>query len=85
MDGSTAVVISDYLKGVVTPAVAREVSDVTGAGNTVVATFAVGLAAGGAALDAARIANHAAGIVVGKFGPSVVAQAELLASLSHQE
>jgi D-beta-D-heptose 7-phosphate kinase/D-beta-D-heptose 1-phosphate adenosyltransferase len=67
------------------PAVAREVSDVTGAGDTVVATFAVGLAAGGAALDAARIANHAAGIVVAKFGPAVVAQAELLASLSHQE
>ena len=67
------------------PAVAREVSDVTGAGDTVVATFAVGLAAGGAALDAARIANHAAGIVVGKFGPGVVAQAELLASLTHQE
>jgi D-beta-D-heptose 7-phosphate kinase/D-beta-D-heptose 1-phosphate adenosyltransferase len=66
------------------PAVAREVSDVTGAGDTVVATFAVGLAAGGAALDAARIANHAAGIVVGKFGPAVVTQAELLASLEHQ-
>jgi len=67
------------------PAVAREVSDVTGAGDTVVATFAVSLAAGGGALDAARIANHAAGIVVGKFGPAVVAQAELVASMAHQD
>jgi D-beta-D-heptose 7-phosphate kinase/D-beta-D-heptose 1-phosphate adenosyltransferase len=66
------------------PAVAREVSDVTGAGDTVVATFAVGLAAGGAALDAARLANHAAGIVVGKFGAAVVTPAELLASFEHE-
>lgn len=66
------------------PAVAREVSDVTGAGDTVVATLALGLAAGAGALDAARLANHAAGIVVGKFGPAVVTPAELLASFEHQ-
>ncbi len=66
------------------PAVAREVSDVTGAGDTVVATIALGLASGGSLLDAARLANHAAGIVVGKFGPATVTVHELLASLEHQ-
>jgi rfaE bifunctional protein kinase chain/domain len=59
------------------PAVAREVSDVTGAGDTVIATLAVGLAAGAPLADAARIANHAAGVVVGKFGPATVSLEEL--------
>jgi len=62
------------------PAVAREVADVTGAGDTVVATLAVALAAGASLAEAAVLANHAAGIVVGKFGPSTVTQEELLAS-----
>lgn len=66
------------------PAVAREVSDVTGAGDTVAAAIALGLAAGGSLLDAARLANHAAGIVVGKFGPATVTPDELLAALEHQ-
>lgn len=66
------------------PAVAREVSDVTGAGDTVVAAIALGLASGGSLLDAARLANHAAGIVVGKFGPATVTVDELLASLEHE-
>ncbi len=48
------------------PAVAREVSDVTGAGDTVVATLALALAAGATLAEAAVLANHAAGIVVGK-------------------
>ncbi len=59
------------------PAEAREVSDVTGAGDTVIATMALALAAGGTLLDAARLANRAAGIVVGKFGPAVVTVDEL--------
>ena len=59
------------------PAEAREVADVTGAGDTVIATLALGLAAGGALLDAARLANRAAGIVVGKFGPATVSVEEL--------
>src|SRR5262249_14024764 len=63
------------------PAVARAVSDVTGAGDTVVATLALGLAAGATMIDAAVLANYAAGIVVGKFGPSTVTRAELLAAL----
>jgi D-beta-D-heptose 7-phosphate kinase/D-beta-D-heptose 1-phosphate adenosyltransferase len=60
------------------PAEAREVSDVTGAGDTVIATLALGLAAGASLADAARLANRAAGIVVGKFGPATVTLAELL-------
>ena len=59
------------------PAVAREVSDVTGAGDTVVATLALALAAGATIVEAADLANHAAGIVVGKFGPATVTPAEL--------
>lgn len=59
------------------PAEAREVADVTGAGDTVIATLALALAAGGTLLDSARLANRAAGIVVGKFGPATVSLEEL--------
>lgn len=57
---------------------AREVSDVTGAGDTVIATLTLALAAGASMAEAARIANDAAGIVVGKFGPATVSVDELL-------
>jgi D-beta-D-heptose 7-phosphate kinase/D-beta-D-heptose 1-phosphate adenosyltransferase len=60
------------------PAISREVSDVTGAGDTVVATLALALAAGATLGEAAALANHAAGIVVGKFGPATVSGEELL-------
>jgi rfaE bifunctional protein kinase chain/domain len=63
------------------PAVAREVSDVTGAGDTVVATLAVALAAGAPLAEAAVLANYAAGVVVGKFGPATLTADELLAAL----
>jgi len=56
---------------------AREVADVTGAGDTVIGTIALGLAAGGSLPEAARLANRAAGIVVGKFGPATVTVEEL--------
>jgi D-beta-D-heptose 7-phosphate kinase/D-beta-D-heptose 1-phosphate adenosyltransferase len=59
------------------PAEAREVSDVTGAGDTVIATMTLALAAGAPLADAARLANRAAGIVVGKFGPATVTVEEL--------
>lgn len=59
-------------------AAAREVSDVTGAGDTVVATLALAMAAGAQVAEAAHLANEAAGIVVGKFGPATVSAAELL-------
>jgi rfaE bifunctional protein kinase chain/domain len=62
------------------PAVTREVSDVTGAGDTVVATLSLALAAGATLAEAAALANHAAGIVVGKFGPATLTAAELTAS-----
>lgn len=61
------------------PAAAREVFDVSGAGDTVIATLAVMLASGVGMIDAMRIANHAAGIVVGKLGTAVVELDELRA------
>ena len=54
------------------PASAREVADVTGAGDTVVATLALAVAAGATWAEAAQLANEAAGIVVGKFGAATV-------------
>lgn len=57
---------------------AREVYDVSGAGDTVIATLAVMLAGGRDLVDAVRIANRAAGIVVGKFGTAVVRPEELV-------
>jgi D-beta-D-heptose 7-phosphate kinase/D-beta-D-heptose 1-phosphate adenosyltransferase len=59
------------------PAEAREVADVTGAGDTVIGTLALALAGGASLADAARLANRAAGIVVGKFGPATVTTSEL--------
>lgn len=56
---------------------AREVYDVTGAGDTVIATLAASLAAGATMLEAAILANHAAGIVVGKVGTSTASAFEL--------
>jgi D-glycero-beta-D-manno-heptose-7-phosphate kinase len=64
------------------PARRREVSDVSGAGDTVIATLAVMLAAGAELSEAVRVANHAAGIVVGKLGTAVVHPAELAADLA---
>ena len=60
---------------------AREVADVTGAGDTVIATMALVMAVGGTLVEAAQLANEAAGIVVGKFGPATVGVAELLRAL----
>jgi len=59
------------------PAQAREVFDVTGAGDTVISTLAVMLAAGASLENAMQIANRAAGIVVGKLGTATVTPAEL--------
>ncbi len=59
---------------------AREVYDVTGAGDTVIATLAAALAAGASTLEAANLANHAAGIVVGKVGTATASWEELLAT-----
>jgi len=62
------------------PTAAREVFDVTGAGDTVVATLSVALAAGASLREAATLANHAAGIVVGKVGTATASAQELLES-----
>jgi len=60
------------------PSAAREVADVTGAGDTVIATMAVMLAAGATMTEAARLANEAAGLSVARFGPATVSLVELL-------
>ena len=62
------------------PTVAQDVFDVSGAGDTVIATFTLAVAAGASPLEAAIVSNHAAGIVVGKAGTATVAPEELLAS-----
>jgi D-beta-D-heptose 7-phosphate kinase/D-beta-D-heptose 1-phosphate adenosyltransferase len=72
-------------RGLHVAAEAREVFDVSGAGDTVVATVAAALAAGSSLEDAVRLANAAAGIVVGKVGTAAVYVAELVAALHHQE
>jgi D-beta-D-heptose 7-phosphate kinase/D-beta-D-heptose 1-phosphate adenosyltransferase len=64
------------------PTTAKEVYDVTGAGDTVAATLALGLAAGCSMTEAAVLANHAAGIVVGKVGTASVSRDELLSALA---
>jgi D-beta-D-heptose 7-phosphate kinase/D-beta-D-heptose 1-phosphate adenosyltransferase len=63
------------------PAEAREVSDVTGAGDTVIAAIAIGLAGGGSLEAAARLANKAAGIAVSRFGPAAITAQELTDAL----
>jgi len=62
-------------------AFAREVYDVTGAGDTVIATLALALAAGARIPDAAVLANCAAGVVVGKLGTATASQDEVLAAV----
>ena len=63
-------------------ALAREVFDVSGAGDTVIATLSVMLAGGAGWADAVRAANVAAGIVVGKLGTAVVSRRELESALN---
>ncbi len=62
------------------PTLAQEVFDVSGAGDTVIATFTLAIAAGASPIEAAILSNHAAGIVVGKIGTATVAIDELLRS-----
>lgn len=65
------------------PATAREVSDVTGAGDTVIATLAIALAAGASLVEAADLANLAAGVAVGRFGPATVSLQDLRLLAGH--
>jgi len=64
------------------PTVAQEVYDVTGAGDTVLATCALTLAVGGTFEEAATLANYAAGIVVGKVGTATASARELTRALA---
>ena len=64
------------------PTQAREVYDVSGAGDTVIGVLALMVAAGADMHDAMRVANHAAGIVVGKLGTAVATRDELAASFT---
>ncbi|MBT3191095.1 MAG: hypothetical protein HN341_00925 [Verrucomicrobia bacterium] len=65
----------------VQPTLAREVFDVSGAGDTVIAVAMMALSVGAGYAEAAALANHAAGVVVGKVGTATCSQAELLGSL----
>ena len=62
------------------PTVAQEVFDVSGAGDTVIASFTLAIAAGASPMEAAILSNHAAGIVVGKVGTATTNPEELLKS-----
>jgi rfaE bifunctional protein kinase chain/domain len=68
-------------KAIHIPTAAKEIFDITGAGDTVIATAALALLSGSSILEAAVLANTAAGIVVGKIGTASVTSEELLASL----
>lgn len=63
---------------IVIPTRAREVFDVTGAGDTVIATALTAMAAGASAIDSASLANYAAGVVVGKLGAATCTPTELV-------
>jgi D-beta-D-heptose 7-phosphate kinase/D-beta-D-heptose 1-phosphate adenosyltransferase len=65
------------------PTIAQQVFDVSGAGDTVIATFTLAIAAGASPLEAAILSNHAAGIVVGKIGTATTTPEELLKSFDH--
>jgi D-beta-D-heptose 7-phosphate kinase/D-beta-D-heptose 1-phosphate adenosyltransferase len=67
------------------PTVAQEVFDVSGAGDTAIATLIAALAAGANPVEAAEISNHAAGVVVGKIGTATCSPTELLESFSRNE
>ena len=64
------------------PTVAQEVFDVSGAGDTVIATLTAAMAAGATPVEAAEISNHAAGVVVGKIGTATCTPEELVESFA---
>ena len=66
------------------PTKARDVFDVSGAGDTAIAMFTLALASNATPLEAAQLANHASAVVVGKLGTATVTRAELIASFEHE-
>ncbi len=77
--------LESYHEPVYVETVAREVYDVTGAGDTVIATLACALSTGATMLEAAILANHAAGIVVGKIGTATASASELASSFKKEQ
>ncbi|HZX11512.1 MAG TPA: PfkB family carbohydrate kinase, partial [Acidobacteriota bacterium] len=71
-------VLDKTLRAIHIPTVAKEVYDVTGAGDTVIATASLALLSGASVQEAAFLANAAAGIVVGKIGTAVATPEELI-------
>jgi D-beta-D-heptose 7-phosphate kinase/D-beta-D-heptose 1-phosphate adenosyltransferase len=71
-------VFEPHKEPLLVPTVAKEVYDVTGAGDTVIGTMALALATGASTRAAANLANYAAGIVVGKVGTATVDREELI-------
>jgi D-beta-D-heptose 7-phosphate kinase/D-beta-D-heptose 1-phosphate adenosyltransferase len=67
------------------PTVAREVFDVSGAGDTVIAAFTLAIAAGASPIEATVFSNHAAGVVVGKRGTATVSPSELRATFDEAD
>ena len=67
------------------PTVAREVFDVSGAGDTTIASFTLAIVAGASPVEAAIFSNHAAGVVVGKVGTAAVQPEELIQSFRHEQ
>ncbi|HYG82408.1 MAG TPA: D-glycero-beta-D-manno-heptose-7-phosphate kinase [Pyrinomonadaceae bacterium] len=76
--------LESYHEPVYVATVAREVYDVTGAGDTVIATLAAALAARASMVEAAVLANHAAGIVVGKVGTATASAEEVINSIQRE-
>ena len=80
--GADGMVLVDGGELVRIPALRREVFDVVGAGDTVIATLAAGLAAGASLAQAARLANVAGSVAVGRIGTAAVSLADLTGALS---
>jgi rfaE bifunctional protein kinase chain/domain len=76
--------LESYHEPVYVETAAREVYDVTGAGDTVIATLAAALAARASMVEAAVLANHAAGIVVGKVGTATASAEEVVNSIQRE-
>jgi len=77
-------IFEPHQEPVLVPTVGKEVFDVTGAGDTVIGTMALALGAGARVIDAARLANYAAGIVVGKVGTATVNPKELMRTIKEK-
>lgn len=83
--GEDGIAIFDGKKISLIPTVAKEVYDVSGAGDTAIATLALGLASGASLEEATMLGNYSAGIVVSKLGTATCSQEELLSKINDSE